>query len=656
MKVISNKQLILRITIVLIITSIISVIISAVYIKKAALYNLAEDDAHKTSELIFETMNVRMQEGWGKDDLVKILKRLEHIREGMKLHSYRNTNVEEILGINKADKLKVQNDLAIQKAMQGEKQFIILEDGSIRYLYPIRVSAECITCHYNTKVGDVNGVLDIQYPPSEIKISLDNFAVYFIIFFIIFILISFLIFFIVINKKVINPIQAFTKTIESISAETNITKKANIEANIKEIYVLQKSFNHLLKRIKYYYDKLLSNLYTDNLTSLPNMVKLEEDIKKNEYNTLMIVDIDSFREINNFYGVKVGDSILKQIAVYLHEHTQFSNNIYRIYGDEFAILTQEELSSAFCIEFIKNLNNQHYQYNNSDINVQSTLGVVYHENERIIEKATIAVRNAKKKKAMFEEFDNSKELQEEYHNHIKWTAHIKEALTNNQMMVYFQPIKNLKTNKIAKYECLSRMNYKDKVFTPEVFMDISKKSKQYPAITQQIISNSFNYFENKPDIEFSINFSIDDILNSDTTDYLFKMLKKYAVGSHLIIELLESEEVLDFDILNSFIHNVKTYGVKVAIDDFGSGYSNYAYITKLHVDFLKIDSSLIQHIDTDKDSQIIVKSIIDFAKNVGLKTIAEKVHSQEIEDILKELGIDFVQGYHIGKPQKSILT
>ena len=185
-----------------------------------------------------------------------------------------------------------------------------------------------------------------------------------------------------------------------------------------------------------------------------------------------------------------------------------------------------------------------------------------------------------------------------------------------------------------------------------MFMNISKKAKLYPRITCKMIEKTFQYFEDKPGIDFSINISVDDILNKDTSAFLFKMIDKYKIGKQLIVELLESEEIHDFSLLDTFIKDLKEKEVKIAIDDFGSGYSNFSYIMNLNVDFLKIDSSLIKNIDTNEDSRIIVKSIVEFAKNVELKTIAEMVHKKEIEDTLVELNVDYVQGYYIGKPKK----
>lgn len=484
--------------------------------------------------------------------------------------------------------------------------------------------------------------------------SLSTLSIYFSILIVILLSVSSYILYFVLNKKIVAPIISFSKDIENLSKEAQIDIKANTKPEIKEVQTLENSFNSLIQKSKFYYDKLFDNLYNDPLTRLPNFIRLKEDIDKHEYNSLMIIGIDSFRKLNNFYGVKVGDVILKQLAMYLREKTRYSHKVYRLFGDEFAILTQEKITEDYCKALVKSLNSIYYVYNETDIYIQSSIGVVFNAKERIVEKATIALRNAKIKKTLFEEFDNSLGLQEEYEKHITWSANIKQAIENDNIVVYFQAIKNVKTNQINKYECLARMFHDDKTYSPDIFLGISKNAKQYPIITKKIIEKSFIYFQNKENIEFSINLSIDDIVNEETMEYLFEMLKKYNVGHRLIIELLESEEINDFSIVTSFIKKIKELDVRVAIDDFGSGYSNFSYIVNLKVDFLKIDSSLIENIDNNSDSRIIVKSIVDFARSIGVQTIAEKVHSAPIEEILVEIGVDFVQGYHIGKPQNSI--
>lgn len=654
-KLISNKKLVFKITFFILLASITFILLSSIFIKHKALDNLAEDDALKTSELIFEIMNTRMQEGWGKEDLKKIISRLEYIRKDLKVNSYRSKKVEEILGIDIKDKEIVQNDLNIQKAMKGEKIFMIQEDGSVRYLFPMLVSAECVTCHYNTKVGDVNGVLDISYPPSDIKISLDSMTYYFIIFFIITILIFFYIFFFVINEKMVKPIIVLKDEFKKVSNSENFRKEIFIDTNIKEIKTLEFSFNKLLRTINKYYDKLLDNIYFNSLTSLPNFVKLEQDLKEKKINSLIIINIDDFRTINNFYSRKVGDEIIKIMAKVLIEKTSVIGNLYKLNSDEFAILLNKNVDICFYEDLIEYIKNFKFIYKESTIRVTISLGIAYDEEDDIIEKATTTVRKAINENINIKFFEESLLINDEYASHIEWTKNIEIALKENKIIPFFQPIKDAKTDLISKYETLARLEKDGKIYTPDKFIEVAKKSRQYDEFTRVMIHKSFEYFKNKEDISFSINFSVVDIQNKKSVDFLFEYLNKYDIGHRFILELLETEEFNDFDIINSFIKKLKKYNVKVAIDDFGSGYSNFSYIANLNIDFLKLDSSLIENIHTNSDSYKVVKNINSFAHDMELKTIAEKVHCKEIEILLKDLEIDYLQGYYIGKPKDSIL-
>ncbi|AXH08763.1 diguanylate cyclase/phosphodiesterase [Malaciobacter halophilus] len=651
---ITNKVLIFRILIVVLFFSIITLLIATIYIKRTALTTLAEDDAKKTSELIFETMYTRMQEGWAKEDLVKILNRMEHIRHGLEVHSYRNKNVEKIMGVIKEDKQKVKNDPLIQKAMEGKKQFVVQEDGSIRYLYPMKTSSECITCHYNSKVGDVNGVLDIKYPPNEIKISLDMVIYYFLIFFMLFIILYFYIFYKIINKKIIEPVVNFTEEIKKVTKDKSFTKRAHIKTKTAEIYSLQSRFNRLLDTITYYYNQLLNNLYTDSLTKIPNLTKLQEDIKLYKTQSLAVVSLDSFKTINSFYGVKVGDFIMNEVAKLLVKTSKDVGKVYRLHSDEFAIFSYETINIDFCEHLIKTISSKLFKYEDIDINIQATIGVAKDSKSRTLEKAILAVRTAKKEKRNIEIYNEELTLKEEYKNHIKLTSLLKHALQNDELTPFYQGLENTKTKKIDKYEALARVVKKDEIITPDRFLEISKSSKQYPKITEAMIRKSFEYFKNKKELSFSINLSMDDIKNEKTTSYLFEMIEKYNINERLTIELLESEELNHFEIIDKFIKRLKKYQVQIAIDDFGSGYSNFAYIIKLDIDYLKIDSSLIENIHKDKQALKIVKSIISFAKQLDIKVVAEKVHNQEIYNILTDLKVDYLQGYYISKPKPTI--
>jgi EAL domain-containing protein (putative c-di-GMP-specific phosphodiesterase class I) len=168
-----------------------------------------------------------------------------------------------------------------------------------------------------------------------------------------------------------------------------------------------------------------------------------------------------------------------------------------------------------------------------------------------------------------------------------------------------------------------------------------------------LIQKAFETFQISSN-SFSINLSYLDMTNLVTTTFIIEKLEEFNVGPWVIFEILESDGIENYEAIAKFIDQVKSYGAKIAIDDFGSGYSNFERLTELRVDFIKIDGSLIKNIHHNEETKIIVKTIVNFAKELNIKTIAEYVHSQEVLECVQEIGIDYAQGFYIGKPNPKL--
>ncbi len=186
---------------------------------------------------------------------------------------------------------------------------------------------------------------------------------------------------------------------------------------------------------------------------------------------------------------------------------------------------------------------------------------------------------------------------------------------------------------------------KEQLVSPCFFLDAAVKTKQYETLTLIMIEKSFR-FMNKLGKAFSLNLSFNNMLNEKVLNALRENIEKYSIGDHLTVEILESENVDDYVIIKEF----KKTGIKIAIDDFGSGFSNFTHVFELEPDILKIDGSLIKNIDNDRKSYEFVKSIVQLAKALGIKTLAEFVSLKEIFDITYELEIDYFQGYYFSAP------
>jgi diguanylate cyclase (GGDEF)-like protein len=412
-----------------------------------------------------------------------------------------------------------------------------------------------------------------------------------------------------------------------------------------------------------HFDKFLENqhkinelIHIESVTKLPNRIKLIDDLQKEHLNinSISIIDINSFKEINDFYGHNVGDFILKSFADVVSRFLKDYNglNLYKFPSDTYCITnsanTKEDFTNII-IKLLAKIENMTFSYKQHEIHVRATAGISFSQKRNKLITADLALQAAKADNkdylVFYDKLDNIKI----YHNNMLWTKKIKHALNDDNIIVYYQPLINNKTLKVEKYECLVRLIDKGKVVSPYFFLDISKKSNQYNKITQKVLEKSFEKFD-KLDFNFSVNISYDDISSPNFLDLVKNLLSKYDVANKLIFELLEDVSIKNYDVLLDFIEEVKKLGCKIAIDDFGSGYSNFEKLLKLKADFLKIDASLIKNITTDKNSLLITKTIVQFAKDLKLKTIAEYVENEEIYNMTKEIGIDYSQGYYFAPP------
>lgn len=433
----------------------------------------------------------------------------------------------------------------------------------------------------------------------------------------------------------------------------------------KNKYNFKQCINSLNQQLKLHEHTILQKdetlnfrFYNDVLTGLPNRNQLIKDLDNNDdCVALALINIDSFKEINDFYGFEIGDEILISFAGLLKlYHEEYCYTIYKLHADEYALLWQDNDKEKINFNINKLLNNiQNFSVmtedeNNIQIGVTAGIAISTSSNNSILAHADMILKRAKSKKLSYLFFEEDMKIEKEYKYNIEWTTKTKEAIKNEKIVAYAQPIVNTQNLSEAKYEVLIRMlDFDQNPISPISFLEVAKKNKLYEHLTKIMVEKSFSYFTNK-NIQFSINLSILDILNQKTVDTIIYELKRFSNPKNITFELLESEGIENSENVLKFINKVKAFGCNIAIDDFGSGYSNFEYMLRLQVDLIKIDASLIKDIDTNINAQIIVQTIVSFADKLGIKTCAEFVHSESVYKKLLEIGTTFVQGYYIQKP------
>ncbi len=621
------------------------------YMKRDAISNLAHIDAKKTSMLVFETLYSAMQRGWNKDDLEEIITRLNRVDTDMKINVYRSEKVVKLFGEIEKDKIARESNRDVAQALKGEEVLNISDSNFIDYYYPVIAKNDCLKCHTNANIGDVLGVIDVSYPIDDLKVSLNEMINFFIIFIIIFSFVVFFTIFIELNQYLIKPIKNFSNVIKNITASQDIKKRVEVNDNIEEIDSIKDIFNSMLDSIEHQF-------YFDTLTGLENRRKLTERLEEKKALFLMIINIDGFQEINDLYGDQAGDIILKEFALYLKELVHQEEGLYRLHSDEFAHVCSRGMDinefKIFASYLSEKIGQKSFNIDNkSEVSLSVTIGISYGY-DQLLMNADIALKLAKKSKKHFLIYDDTMAMAKEYEKNFEWTKRLKKAIEEDRIVPVFQPIVDTKTEKIVKYEALVRMIDDQGGYIPPIhFLELAKKNKLYHQLTKIMIEKTFKQFAQLPYL-VSINISVEDILNKEINGFIINKLQESAIGKKIVFEIIESEGIENFDQVLEFIENVKQYGVGISIDDFGTGYSNFEYLMKLKVDYIKIDGSMIKNIDKDQNSQMITRSIVNFAKNMNIKTVAEFVHSKNVFEKVKELEVDFSQGYYFGEPTDTI--
>lgn len=398
------------------------------------------------------------------------------------------------------------------------------------------------------------------------------------------------------NKKNINikfdfkqsslrTLRALTNLIKATSDEL-IQLNKNLEEKVSE---KTKELIEKNKKLEYVY-------YHDNLTNLPNKFKFEEDLNKKDAFGCVLIDIMKFSTLNDFYGEKIGDEVLKKFSGVLSKIAKKYNcKLYRMSGDQFIIVSFKDNSINDIIknEIFERMETPitvEIDNNTISLELDVRIALVKEKYNDMKLKADLALNYAKRNNLDFVEYDNSLNLEEKLQKELKIIDMVKKAIEEDRIIPVFQKIKKENND---TYECLVRIKQENKLISPFVFLEIIKPTSYYYEITKIMIEKSFKIFQNKDEM-ISLNFSYKDIENEEIVNFLLQKINEYNMKGRVIIEILESENIRDFQKILKFINIIKDLGVQIAIDDFGSGYSNFIYLAEIKPDYIKIDGSLIK--------------------------------------------------------------
>ena len=389
--------------------------------------------------------------------------------------------------------------------------------------------------------------------------------------------------------------------------------------------------------------------------------QIADELKKELYNYLFLLDVSNFAAINKVFGKIFSNKILLEIEEMLKINTHKNSKLFKIESDRFVILSREdsqECAKEYCEQIISFFDTKRVILEDVELDVTFNIGV-----SKIINSISDTIINGeyaldKSKKLGSRNYEVYDEVNIEYEDEkdaILWLNKTKEFVLNDQIEPFFQPIQDISTGKIAKYEVLARGVDGDDIIEPKYFIYSAKKLGILTSITKIIIKKSFQYFS-KREGSFSINLTERDLLEGYLNQFLKDKLSSYNIDpSRVTFEILESVVVnQNFKTISGQIKELKEMGFHIAIDDFGIENSNFSRLLEMNADIIKVDGAFVSELRHNKKMALIVKAIVNLAKSLDIETVAEFVKDEYTYETVKELGIDYAQGYFIGKPQATI--
>ncbi|GEM_PF-6900349 len=412
----------------------------------------------------------------------------------------------------------------------------------------------------------------------------------------------------------------------------------------------------------------------DSLTGLLNRLEFEkrlaESLKfkniKNSQHAMFFLDLDQFKVINDTCGHAAGDELLRQISDVLNSSIRHNDTLARIGGDEFAILMQSctlEQANRVAGIILDAVNKFQFAWEGNTFRIQISIGLIpiKAESQSISElfiqadAACYLAKDAGRNRIHVYHPDDSDMAQR--HGEMQWVSKIYSALEENRFLLYAQPIVQISKQAKHHFELLLRMrDTSSRIVAPGAFLPAAERYDIIVQLDHWVIENSFKLLSRSADFLESINFvSINLSGKSLTSESLLKTIinsleATKIPANKICFEITETAAIANFTHALKFINQLKHKGFLFALDDFGTGLSSFGYLKKMPVDFLKIDGLFVKEITENPIDYEFVKAINGIGHVMGMKTIAEFVENDEILKNLSEIGVDYAQGYALGRP------
>ncbi len=638
------------------------------HVREKSVNDLARDEAHQTSTLVFETLYAAMRKGWSKTEITDVIARLQVALPDLTVRVVRGRPVIEQFGEIDNDVARTNADPALRQAFETGTELLFPGTNGIRYLYPVKVRDECLGCHTQARIGDINGVIDIIYPIHSLKVSLDyvlNTVLAY--FFGILLLVSAALYW-KLKLFVARPIIRMVSLMQEIIQHTDLTRRVETNGFIAEVADLTEYFNKLLHTVEEYQTRLEDLSIRDPLTRLYNRRKFDEfitheiDRAKRHGHSFCItqIDLDDFKNINDTFGHPIGDLVLKELASVIHREVRRTDVVARVGADEFAVLLPEtDLDEGHRVaeKLRRAIADTVLGLPVGGVRITASIGLVtYPDNaddpQRLAIAADVAIykakRSGKNQVAAIGEADDATVAI------FSQGEMVRTALAEGRLVPFFQPIVTAEDGSVFAYEVLARVVDGANAVCAGDFIESAEELGLAGEIDAAVFDRAVEALASGTlgDAKIFINLSAKSLTDRGRMMAIPDRLAAAGIApGQVVLEVTEREALPHFGDVVAVVNELRARGIAFALDDFGSGFSSFLYLKYITVDYVKIEGSFIRQIVTDQRDRIMVEHIHSMARRFGMVTIAEFVEDADTLALLCEMGINLCQGFHVGMPR-----
>ncbi len=637
-----------------------------------AVRRLAQENAQQTSQMIFQSLYSAMRKGWNKDEIKEIIARINLSQPDLKVNVFRGKVVADQFGEMAGERQIIAQDPALEQALRdGVSVLIFPTPDTIRYLYPVMAKQECLVCHTQSRAGAVHGLIDVTYPISDLKESFNYVLNNIIGYTMLVLLLVFVVLYFKVRYLVVMPLATIVDVMHRVTRDMDFSHRAAGPRLVVELRRLADYFNHLLLTVQDYNNKLEELSIRDPLTNLYNRRKFEEFLEyeiiraeRNVYAFVVImVDLDNFKYINDTYGHPIGDLTLKELSNLLAGELRKGDVLARLGGDEFALLlpqTPPENGLQVARKLHEKLSVHDFELPVGKIRVTASFSMVSYPADGKTRDALhtamdVVLYKAKKggkNQVMTAESDQDRTMMEIF----KQGDFLRRALAEKRVEAFLQPIVGTDKKEIFAFEALARIRDGDTILAAGEFIEVADELRMLQELDLAVFNSGLTQLlrlsASYPQAKMFFNLSTATFKDLAWMRTIPQQLAKLGIDcNRVVLEITEREALHNMSQVKEVVDELRLQKIAFALDDFGSGFSSFLYLKYLTVDYVKIEGSFVRQIAVDGRDRIMVDHIHRMAHEFGLRTVAEFVEDEATANVLVELGVDYGQGYHFGRPK-----